>query len=172
MAASLAACLQAWDKPCSEEDVNKIMGASAGRGASWEELLAAAQYFGMRGVLIVPATLSIVKSYTDRGVPIVIAWNPENRPWSHASVIYDVTDSHVYVMDSNIPNPNETTRVVTHDHFYKCWLEKFSEKIIIRRPACAITREVSSLGRQVVASQKASLKRSLEEKIYFGGLSL
>lgn len=155
MATSLAACLQAWDKPVTEEDVNRMLGASPGRGASWEELLACAQYFGMRATLVVPSTLAQVRSWTDTGVPVIIAWNPEGRPWSHASVVYDVDDEYVYVMDSNIPDPNQTTRIVSHGEFYKAWIEKFSEKILIRRPACAIEREITTQGRQVIASRRA-----------------
>lgn len=154
MATSLAACLQAWDKPVTEEDVNKMMGASAGRGASWEELLAAAQYFGMRATLTTPSTISQLRNWTDQGIPVIIAWNPEGRPWSHASTVYDVDDENVWVMDSNIPDPTQTTRVVPHSEFYQKWFEKFSEKILIRRPACAIEREITQSGKQVLAKRR------------------
>ena len=146
MAASVAACCMAFGKNVDENIVNKVLGASAMRGARWEEALATFQYFGLRGHLIVPATLPMIKSFTDAGLPVMIAWNPEGRPWSHASVVYDVTDTEVYVMDPNCPDPMETTRVCTHAEFHGKWYEKFSDSLLIRRPCLVVTQEVSVTG--------------------------
>ena len=154
VSASTAAALQALGKTqCSEDVVNKVLGAGPLRGARWEEALAAIQYFGCRGQLMVPATLNWVKQHTDQGHPVLIAWNPEGRPWSHASCIFDVDSQYVYVMDPNCPDPNQTTRVVSHADFYKGWSEKVSDTLIVRRPAVAVTLEVDSQGRQVMAAK-------------------
>jgi hypothetical protein len=162
MASSLAAAMFAHKKNVTEEEVNRVMGASPFRGASWEELLATAQYFGMRGTLVVPATLSMLKAWTDRGIPVIIAWNPEDRPWSHASVVVDVKeDNTVHVMDPNIPDPNEHFRVVSGQEFYKIWGEPLGDKMIVRRPACAIEREVSPEGRQMVASKQSAVDEQM-----------
>lgn len=153
MAASLTSALYACGRDFTENDVNSVLGASPMRGASWEEALATIQYFGCRGVLVVPATLKTVKKWTDRGIPVMIAWNPENRPWSHASVVFDVdADENVHVMDPNIPDPEQTIRIVPKDEFYKKWSEKFSESLIVRRPACAVMPEITPDGKQVFAS--------------------
>jgi hypothetical protein len=94
-----------------------------------------------------------MKSWTDAGDPIIIAWNPEGRDWSHASVVFDVDDNgNVYVADPNIPDPEETVRVVPKDEFYKKWYEKFPN-YLVRRPACVIQREITSDGKQVFASE-------------------
>jgi len=158
MAASLAACLKAHGKAQTEADVNLVMGAGAMRGATWEDLTAAAQYFGLRSTLVVPSTVNQLREWTDRGTPVVIAYNPEGRPWSHASVVFDVTgegsDTMVHIMDPNIPDPDETVRVMPKSAFYKVWGEPLGEKMIVRRPACAIEREVTPEGRQVMASKK------------------
>ena len=119
-------------------------------------LLNAAQYFGARGTLVVPATLGQLRAWTDAGIPVVIAWNPEGRPWSHASVVVDVTDTHVQIMDPNIPDPDATFRFITHDDFYRKWGEEASQ-MIIRRPACAIEREVTMSGKQITP-RTASVK--------------
>ena len=157
VATSLCAALRAWGKPVTEADVNKVLGCQAMRGASWEEALATAQYFGMRGTLVVPATLEMLRDWTSRGIPVLIAWNPEGRPWSHASTVYDVDcEDNVYIMDPNIPDPNQTTRIVPKDKFYKLWSEKISDSLIVRRPALAIEREITPDGRQVMASKTAS----------------
>jgi len=176
MAASLSACLRAHGKDQTEADVNRIMGAGPLRGATWESLMGAAQYFGLRATLVVPATLTQLKNWTDQGVPVVIAYNPEGRPWSHASVVYDVTgegeDTMIHVMDPNIPDPDRTVRVYKKADFYKIWSEKVGDSIIIRRPACAIEREVTPEGRQVMASMKKKAEASDCEKDYrAGGLS-
>jgi len=165
MATSLTAAMHAHGKNVTEGDVNRVMGASPLRGASWEELLATAQYFGMRGTLVVPATLSMLKAWTDKGVPVIIAWNPENRPWSHASVVVDVKeDGTVHVMDPNIPDPSEHFRVVSSEMFHKNWGEPLGDKMIVRRPACAIEREISPEGRQMVASKLAAVNEKLMDR--------
>jgi len=134
------------------------MGCQAMRGASWEEALATVQYFGCRGTLVVPATLQMLKDWTDRGVPVMIAWNPEGRPWSHASTVCDVEeDGTVHIMDPNIPDPSINFRKIPKEEFFKKWMEPVGDKLIIRRPALAIELEVTPDGRQVRASSNANL---------------
>jgi len=154
VAASIAACLQALDKPFNERDVNRVLGAEPLRGARWEEALATIQYFGCRGTLVTPSTLAMVREWTDAGKPVIIAWNPEGRPWSHASVIFDVTDDNVKIMDPNIPDPSTSVREVPHADFYKTWGEPMGDLLIVRRPALMVDVEVDGQGRQVRASYR------------------
>jgi len=156
VAASISACLQALDKPFTERDVNRVLGAEPLRGARWEEALATIQYFGCRGHLVIPATLAMVREWTDDGKPVIIAWNPEGRPWSHASVIFDVTDDIVKVMDPNIPDPSISVREISHAEFYKTWNEPMGDSMVVRRPALMVEVEVGGDGRQVRASAKTS----------------
>lgn len=156
MASSMAMALNALGHKCDEDGVNRVMGAQPMRGASWEQALACSQHYGCRATLTTPSTLGQVKEWTDRGVPVMIAWNPEGREWSHASVVFDVTEDPehgllVHVADPNIPDPDETVRVVPKAEFYKKWYEKWPD-YLVRRPACAIEREVTPEGRQVMAS--------------------
>lgn len=157
-AASIASALRAHGKDVTEADVNKVLGAAPMAGATWEAMLATVQYFGLRGTLVVPATPRMLKAWTDAGTPVVIAWNPENRPWSHASCVFDVTEGPegllVHVMDPNIPNPSRTTRILGEDEFCQKWGEKVSDSLIVRRPAMAIEREVTVAGHQVKASRQ------------------
>ena len=125
------------------------------QGASWEQAFGAAQHYGARITFITPATLNQVKEYTDKGMAVMIAWNPEGRPWSHASVIKDVDDEFVYVADPNIPDPDETIRKVPKAEFYGKWYEKSSD-YLVRRCAMAVEREISPEGRQMVASVKVA----------------
>lgn len=145
-------CLKAGGMDCTEDEVNRVMGARPMKGAAWEQALACAQHYGFRATLLSPATINDLKSYTDRGVPLMIAWNPEGREWSHASVVFHVDDEmNVHVADPNIPNPNKTVRVVPEDEFYGKWFEKWPN-YLVRRPAMAIEREITEDGRQVFAS--------------------
>jgi len=160
MACSLMMCLQANGVDCDEGEVNAVMGARPRQGASWESALAAAQHYGMRATLTTPATVKQLKEWTDRGVPVMIAWNPEGREWSHASVVFDVTtgddgELHVHVADPNIPNPEKTERALTADDFYGKWYEKWPD-YLVRRPACAIESEITPDGRQVMASTRTA----------------
>lgn len=157
MAASLCMCLNAHGHTCNEDEVNSVMRAKPMRGASWEDALAAAQHYGMRATLTVPCTIPQLKQWTDEGIPIMIAWNPEGRPWSHASVVYDIDDEYVYVADPNIPDPEETVRIVPHKEFYGKWFEK-AENYLIRRPALAIEREITLDGKQMKMATKKNLK--------------
>jgi hypothetical protein len=132
------------------------------QGASWEQAFAASQHFGARVTFICPATLAQVKAYTDKGVAVMIAWNPEGRPWSHASVIKDVDDEgNVTVADPNIPDPDVLTRTLPKAEFYGKWYEKAAD-YLVRRPAMAVEREISPEGRQMVASAKSAKKDMYE----------
>jgi hypothetical protein len=145
-----------------EDTVNRVMGAEPMRGASWEDALACAQYFGMRATLVSPCTLGQVKEWTDQGVPVLIAWNPEKRPWSHASLIFDVTESTVYVADPNIPDPDVTVREVPREEFYKKWSEDRGD-YLVRRPAMAIEREITPEGKPTKKASRIPGAVSTEE---------
>ena len=169
VAASVCSALNAIGKECSETDVNKVLGAGPMRGARWEEAMGAIQYFGGRGTLVIPATIAMVKEWTDQGIPVLIGWNPEGRPWSHASVVFKVDDDHtVHVMDPNIPDPNETVRIVPKADFYRKWVEAASETLIVRRPALAVPLEVDPQGRQLVASTRTASANKVADR-WMGG---
>ena len=156
MSCSMMMCLRANGVSCDEDEVNKVMGARPMKGAAWEHALACGQHYGMRCTLTTPATVEQLKSWTDKGIPVMIAWNPEGRPWSHASVVFDVDSlGNVYVADPNIPDPRETVRIVPTSEFYGKWYEKWPD-YMVRRPAMAVEREITSDGRQVMASKTAS----------------
>ena len=155
-AASIASAIKAYGRDITEEDVNRVMGAAPMSGATWEAMMATLQYFGFRGTLVIPATPRMLKEWTDQGIPVLIGWNPEGRPWSHASTVFDVTEDEtgltIHTMDPNIPNPTKTVRSMHEDEFCQKWYEKMSDTLIVRRPACAVTLEVSTQGQQKVAS--------------------
>lgn len=153
MSTSMMMCLQAQGVVTNEDEVNKVMGARPMMGAAWEQALACAQHYGMRATLTVPATVKQLKNWTDQGIAVMIAWNPENREWSHASVVFDVDDDlNVHIADPNIPDPDETVRVMPKAEFYGKWFEKASQGYLIRRPAMAVEREITMDGKQVMAS--------------------
>ena len=177
VATSILMALRALGKDLNEDQVNRILGAEPKKGARWEEALATIQYFGCRGTLTAPSTLGQIKDWTDKGLPVLIAWNPEGRPWSHASVVFhveqgppetwaeDVGDDaqiqgsgegmYVWVADPNIPNPSKMYRIVHEQEFYEKWGEDWGD-FIVRRPALVVSVEVDAGGRQVMASDKTA----------------
>jgi len=164
MSASMSMCLQAHGHGCDEDEVNRVMGARPMQGATWEQALACAQHYGMRGTLTSPCTFKQLKAWTDAGTPVIIAWNPEGREWSHASVVFDVDDDeNVHVADPNIPDPEQTVRVVPKAEFYAKWYEKWP-KYLVRRPAMAIEREITQDGRQVMAADFMAGKKELRSQ--------
>jgi len=172
MAASLSMALGAQGSFHDEDTVNKVMGAKPMKGASWEQALAACQHFGMRATLITPCSMKQLREWTDRGVAVMIAWNPEGRDWSHASVVFDVTDTEVSVADPNIPDPEQTVRTLPREEFLKKWFEAWPD-YLVRRPALAVEREITMDGRQVQAGRVVMatrvaarfLKKAMEGKI-------
>ena len=177
VATSVTMALNAMGKDLTEDQVNRILGAEPKKGARWEEAIATIQYFGCRATLTAPSTLAQIKSWTDSGKPVLIAWNPEGRPWSHASCVFhveqgppetwaeDVGDDaiiqgsgkgmYVWVADPNIPNPSKTYRIVHEDEFYAKWGEDWGD-FIVRRPALLVDLEITTEGRQVMASDKSA----------------
>jgi len=155
----MAMCLQALGVKCDEDEVAQVMGCHPLRGATWEDAAACAQHYGCRIELVIPATLGLVKNWTDQGDPAMIGWNPEGRPWSHASVIFDVDDVKVHVADPNCPDPTQVVREVPFREFYGKWSEKWP-KYMVRRPAMRITREITSDGKQVMASERTMDKKT------------
>lgn len=147
-------CLRANGIDTDEDTVNRVMGARPMNGARWEEAIACAQHYGMRATLVCPATVEMLKNWTDAGIPVMIAWNPENRDWSHASVVFDVDDlGQIHIADSNMPNPKKTVRIMGEDEFYGKWYEKWPD-YLVRRPALAIEREITQDGHQVRLARK------------------
>lgn len=167
MAASMSMCLEACgvnSNECTTDLVNKVMGARPMQGAAWEQALACAQHYGCRATLTMPSTIEQLKAWTDAEIPVMIAWNPEGRPWSHASVVFDVDENlNVYIADPNIPNPKKTIRVVSEDEFYSKWYEK-SPNYLVRRPACAIEREITAAGRNVRMASKRTMVTRVASK--------
>lgn len=161
LSASMAMALGANGIETHEDEVNKVMGCKPMQGASWEQALACAQHWGMRATLTTPCSWIQLKEWTDRGVPVIIAWNPEGREWSHASCVFDVTDEGVHVADPNCPDPEQTVRVVTRADFFAKWGEKWPD-YIVRRPALAIEREITQDGRQVMASRTVRISGATE----------
>jgi len=160
-------CLKALgfpDPECQIDRVNEVLGAMPLRGASWDQVAGAASHFGCRATLIIPCTLNKVREWTDKGTPVIIAWNLGND-WGHASVIYHVTDSEVEIADPNCPDPEQTVRVLTHAEFYEKWWEKSSQGYKIRRPAMAIEREITPDGRQVMASKKTAVTLDMTARL-------
>lgn len=156
MSACMCMALRALGVACNEDEVNAVMGARPMKGATWEHALACGQHYGMRCTLTVPATVGQLRAWTEAGVPVMIAWNPEGREWSHASLVFDVDrEGNVWVADPNIPDPEETIRVVPKKEFYGKWFEKWPN-YLVRRPAMAIEREITSEGLQRVASTSSS----------------
>ena len=157
---SLMMSLNALGMDLTEDEVNNVMGARPMQGASWEQVIAATQHFGKRATLTAPCTIEQLKEWTSQGLPVIIAYNPEGRDWSHASVLYSVSNdlSQVTIADPNMPDPKDTVRIMSTHEFYKVWFEKFPN-YLVRRPACVISPEISERGIQVTPPQMRMASR-------------
>lgn len=167
MAASMSMALGALGIDVDEDTVNKVMDCRPMQGASWEDAMACSQYFGVRATLVTPCTIGAVKAWTDAGSPVLIGWNPEGRQWSHASLIFDVTDTDVHIADPNIPNPDETVRVVPLDEFYKKWFESRGD-FLVRRSAMALEREVTKEGKPTMGKTARMVRKAIWPSVFIG----
>ncbi len=150
VSASISMALNSLGFQTTEADIDQLVQAQPMDGADWVKIISCLQHFGCRSNLVVPSTVNQIKNWTDQGKPVLISWNPESKPWSHASVVFDVqTDqsgiTKVFVADPNIPDPNQTVRVVPSEIFYRKWVEKDALPNI-RRPALFIEREIDRNG--------------------------
>ena len=150
VSASISMALNSLGFQTTEADIDQLVQAQPMDGADWVKIISCLQHFGCRSNLVVPSTVNQIKNWTDQGKPVLISWNPENKPWSHASVVFDVqTDqsgiTKVFVADPNIPIPDQTVRVVPSEIFYRKWVEKDALPNI-RRPALFIEREIDRNG--------------------------
>lgn len=165
MAASLAMALEALGLPADEAAVSKIMRPDPIEGASWDALITAAQHFGARCTLLVPATVEQLKALTDRGLPVIICWTPRDRPWSHASVVFDVDDAGtVFVADPNLPDPGQTVVAVPKSEFYDKWYEG-RDMSMTRRPALVLEREIDANGNARFSGAKALRGTDMEPSV-------
>lgn len=150
MAASLAMAMRAQGFDVGEDAVNAVLGARPRHGATWAQLIDAAAHFGFRVTLVAPATVEQLKAWTDRGVAVVIGWNPERKPHSHASVVFDVDEAgNVSIADPNHPDPSRTVRVLSSSEFYPLWVDRGTETGIAR-PAAAVEREIAPDGSRLL----------------------
>lgn len=145
MATSMMMCLRAHGIECSEKEVGKVMGVKPMEGASWDDAIVCAQHYGCRVTLVCPSSISQLREWTQAGTPVIIGWNPEGRPWSHASVVLDVKrDGTVVVADPNMPDPDEMVREVPKSEFYQQWEDGDDPQTMVRRSAMAVTLVVES----------------------------
>jgi ABC-type bacteriocin/lantibiotic exporter with double-glycine peptidase domain len=156
VATSATMCLESFGYKLTEEQVDRFfIKAKPFVGASWDQIMACMQYFGLRTTLVVPSTVLQIKSWIEQGSPVIISWNPENKEWSHSSVVFDVVEDmggklKVFVADPNIVNPSQTVRVLDEDDFYAKWYSKGGNGVVMRRPAMRIEREIDAGGKQTM----------------------
>lgn len=156
VAASATMCLECFGYTINESQTDRFfIKAKPFFGASWDEIMACMQYFGLRTTLVVPSTVLQLKSWIEQGSPVIISWNPEGKEWSHSSVVFDVVEGKdgrlkVFVADPNIANPSQTVRVLDEDDFYSKWFSKGSNGVVMRRPAMRVEREIDLGGKQTM----------------------
>ena len=167
MASSMSMALGALGIEADEDAVNRVMDCRPLQGASWEDAMACAQYYGVRATLVTPCTIGAVKKWTDAGSPVLIGWNPEGRQWSHASLIFDVTENEVHIADPNIPDPDETVRVIPFDEFYKKWFESRGD-FLVRRTAMALEREVTVEGKPTMGKTARMARKAIWPSMFVG----
>lgn len=88
-------------------------------GCQGEDMVCAAEYFGFDVFLKNDSTISEIKQYVDRGIPVIVDWFCGDPPEGHSSVVIGVSDTDVYILDPFL----EEMRVVSKADFRRCWFD-------------------------------------------------
>lgn len=109
VAASLSSALACLEP---DADIGLVDHLLSNEGGSYfEEAMEVAQIYGVASRYQMLASVEDLAAWTALGLPVIIGWNtkpkgaPRNR---HASVVFDVTDRGVLIMD---PHHDETLEV-------------------------------------------------------------
>lgn len=120
----------------SEAALARLAGASRRRGASAQNLLAAAKQLGLKGLIKDNAGFGDIKKYLNRKIPIIADWfSPYGEPDGHYSVVVGLDKASIYLQDPELGKIRKLPRQI----FQRLWFDfpgdfiKKKNDIILRR---------------------------------------
>jgi ABC-type bacteriocin/lantibiotic exporter with double-glycine peptidase domain len=98
--------------------LTKCQPAEHSAGTAATDLLKAARYFGLTGVVQSKATIDDLRWYVgEQKIPVIVNWFSEND--GHYSVVVRITAEHIYLRDPEF----STIRKMTLKNFDKIWFD-------------------------------------------------
>ncbi len=116
--ASLKIVLDFYGIPVTEAKIAKLAGASRNKGTTREGLIRAAKHFGFRVFLKKNSTLSDIKGFIKKGIPVIIDWFLEDD--GHYSVVADIDDKYILLVDPAFKNGK---RKIPIEKFFRVWFD-------------------------------------------------
>lgn len=131
-AASLLAVLGHWGARIDEPTLARIIGARPEIGATPFQIAQAARRLGFNAEVRSLRSIQELRSYTDRGIPVILNVLSFYRPGQgHFVVATRVDDRHVTIMDPNAPS---NWRVLTWTDLDHRWLGRNRGAVIVSPP--------------------------------------
>ena len=116
----------------SKDEIAKIAGATKEKGTSKEGLIKAAKHFGFRVFSKEKSTLSNLKYFIKRKIPVIVDWFFEDE--GHYSVVIDINKKNIVLMDPTLKGKRE----MPLEKFLRVWFD-FRGKFI-RKPKDLVLR--------------------------------
>lgn len=120
--ASIKILMTHYGKDYSEEELAKLCFATAEKGTDHEDLVAGIEKLGHIPVVKSNATLEDLREYIKQDVPIIVGWWDVDD--DHYSVVYDIDDKNIYLMD---PELDEGRRTMPLEDWEKVWYDTDTE---------------------------------------------
>lgn len=119
--ACLKMILHYYGREVSEEEIAQVAKPTFESGTSVENLLLAAEAFGLVGEWHEEGTIEELRTYAEKDIPVIVEWfssgeGPEpGEP--HYSIIVGVSDTHIFILD-----PEDGQRYeMSHLKFMSVW---------------------------------------------------
>lgn len=115
--ASLKIVLDYYGVAASEAEIAKIALSGKEKGTGKEGLIKAARHFGFKVVAKENSSLTDLKYYIHKKIPVIVDWFLEDD--GHYSVAADINNKKITLMDPAIGR----TRLLPLDKFYRIWFD-------------------------------------------------
>lgn len=109
-----------------EDELCKRCDWSYERGCTNLGIKRALESYGLQCTIYSKQSISDIKKFTDRDIPVIVDWftggvdpGPAELPNGHSSVIVNVDDKNVHLLDPEDGN----MRVIPHNEFNRCWFD-------------------------------------------------
>ncbi|MFZ2804043.1 MAG: cysteine peptidase family C39 domain-containing protein [Patescibacteria group bacterium] len=135
--ASLKILLDHYGREFSEEELSELCDATVEKGTDHVGLIKAANEIGEDPIAKDNATIEELRELVEKEIPVIVGWYSEHgEPDDHYSVVYEVTDDMISMMD---PERDEGTLTMPISEFEKVWYDfEGSERMRVERWMMAI----------------------------------
>jgi len=131
--ASLKMVFDYYGVQVSEDEIAKIAGATKEKGISKEGLVRAVKHFGFQVFSKEKSSLSDLKYFVKRKIPVIVDWFWEDE--GHYSVVVNIDKKNIVLRDPSLKG----LRKMSIEKFFRVWFDfpgkfiKNSKDLILRR---------------------------------------